>query len=385
LNSLGVRLVITHGARPQIEALLQERHLNSVLENELRVTDADTLNCVKQAVGALRADIESQLSMGLANSPMHGAQIRAYSGNLVTAKPIGVLNGVDFQHTGLVRKIDVEGVNRMLDEGVIVLLPPLGYSPTGEIFNLAVEDVATQAATLLGADKLIAFDEHPGILNEQGELQRELLISNTDASKGNNRQRTLHAVTQACTAGVNRGHIISYQHDGALLQELFTRDGAGSMISVEGYEQIRPATIDDVGGIIELIKPYEEDGTLVKRSRELLENEISRFTVIERDGTIITCAALYPYTDDDGYAMAEMTCVVTHPDYQGGNRAARILQNIETQADKLKIKKMFVLTTRAAHWFIENGFVEQNTDELPAKRQSLYNYQRNSKIFIKEL
>lgn len=386
LNSLGVRLVLVHGARPQIEARTALRGIAPRFHHDLRITDAATLECVKDAAGNLRAQIEALLSMGLANSPMHGAQIRVTSGNFVIARPLGVQDGIDFGNTGEVRRIDAEAIARQLQSGAIVLLSPIGYSPTGEVFNLAFEDVATQTAVALKADKLIVLTAQPGLLNEQGELirfaelrqVRQLLGGNGDPQL----QGVLQALVQSAEHGVKRGHLISYADDGALLQELFTRDGAGTLITEDQYEQIRTAQIDDVGGILEIIEPLEAEGRLVKRSRELLETEINQFTVIDRDGMVIACAALYPYPED---GSGEIACVATHADYRGADRGERLLAALESKAAALGLQRVFVLTTRTAHWFQEQGFMQVGLDRLPAKKQALYNFQRSSKVFVKEL
>ncbi len=386
LNSLGVRMVLVHGARPQIEERAQLRGVNSRFENGIRITDAETLECVKDAAGSLRAHIEALLSMGLANSPMHGASIRVCSGNFVVAKPIGIQAGVDYEHTGTVRGIDTVGINQQLDEGSIVLLSPQGYSPTGEVFNLSLEDIATQTAISLQADKLIAFSEHDGVLNNEGELINQCDIAAIKNQLGQcsdtNTAGLLRAIINCGENGVSRCHAISFSDDGALLQELFTRDGIGTLVSQNHYEQIHTASIDDVGGVLELIQPLEENGTLVKRSRELLENEINHFTVMERDGMVIACAALYPYPD---HGTGEIACVVTHPDYRGGERGERLLVALQQQAKQQQLKQLFVLTTVTAHWFLEQGFIEASPDTLPQQKQALYNLQRNSKVFVKSL
>lgn len=394
LNGLGLRLVLVHGGRPQIEARLAKEGISTRQHYHLRITDNATLSCVKEVIGGLRTDIEARLSMGLPNSPMHGAKLRVCSGNFVAAKPLGVVDGVDYQHTGEVRRIDGKAISRMLDQGSIVLLSNLGYSPTGEIFNLALEDVAAQVAISLKADKLICFGEQTGIIHNNGERRSELLTKAaerllqqyldglSDPQQPHSQlSRQLTAVTIACKGGVERCHLISYHQDGALLTELFTREGAGTLVVQESYEQVRQAGIDDVGGILELIRPMEQSGILVRRSRELLETEINRFVLVERDGATIGCAALYPYED----GSAELACVAVHKDYQGGNRGEHMLQQIEQQARLQGISRLFVLTTRTAHWFQEQGFVEVGRERLPESKKALYNLQRNSKVFEKPL
>ena len=386
LHSLGVRLVLVHGSRPQIEARLAARGLTPRYHRNLRVTDGPTLECVVEAVGGLRLGIEARLSMDMAASPMQGARLRVAGGNLVTARPIGVVDGVDYQHTGLVRRIDRKGIERLLDERRIVLLSSLGYSPTGEIFNLACEDVAMSAAIDLQADKLILFGAERGLLDAAGQLVRELRPQQAAAHLerlGSDYQgELLDAAAQACRGGVRRSHIVSYVEDGALLNELFTRDGGGTLVAQEQFEQLREAGIDDVGGLLELIRPLEEQGILVRRSREVLEREIGQFSIVERDGLIIACAALYPVPESD---WGELACLAVHPDYRQGGRGDQLLERIEQRARAQGLKTLFVLTTRTAHWFQERGFKPSSVERLPPARASLYNFQRQSKVFEKPL
>lgn len=386
LHSLGVRLVLVHGSRPQIEARLQVRGLQPRYHRGLRVTDAATLEAVVDAVGGLRLMIEARLSMDIAASPMQGARLRVAGGNLVTARPIGVVEGVDYQHTGEVRRIDRQGIERLLDERRIVLLSSLGYSPTGEIFNLACEDVAMSAAIELQAEKLILFGAEQGILADDNSLIRELRSQQAAPHVlrlGSDYQgELLDAAAQACRQGVRRSHIVSYAEDGALLNELFTRDGAGTLVTQEQLEQLREADINDVGGLLELIRPLEEKGILVRRSREVLEREIGQFTIVERDGLIVACAALYPVPDSD---WGELACLAVHPEYRQGGRGDDVLARIEQRARAQGLKTLFVLTTRTAHWFQERGFTASSVERLPPARASLYNFQRQSKVFEKPL
>jgi amino-acid N-acetyltransferase len=386
LHSLGVRLVLVHGSRPQIEARLANQGLTPHFYRDLRVTDGPTLECVIDAVGQLRIAIEARLSMDMARSPMQGSRLRVTSGNFVTARPIGVVDGVDYHHTGEVRRIDRKGINRQLDERSIVLLSPLGYSPTGEIFNLAGEDVAPRAAIDLDADKLLLFGAESGLLDENGRLVRELrpqqvpqhLLRLGSSYQG----ELLDAAAEACKAGVRRSHIVSYAEDGALLSELFTRTGNGTLVAQEQFESLREATIEDVGGLMELITPLEDQGILVRRSREVLEREIEQFSIVEREGLIIACAALYQIADSD---FGELACLAVNPAYRHGGRGDELLERIEERARAQGLKTLFVLTTRTAHWFRERGFVPSSVDRLPAARASLYNYQRNSQVFEKAL
>lgn len=388
LNSLGVQLVLVHGARPQIEERLRARGAEIRYVNGLRITDATALTCVKEAAGTVRVEIEALLSMGLANSPMAGARLRVASGNFVTAKPVGIRDGVDYCHTGEVRRIDADSIRQRLDDGSVVVLSPLGYSPTGEIFNLTATEVATATAGALKADKLIHLVEAPGLADARKRLLRQLTLPEAKKFLAQPESLTeettaaLHSAVGACYNGVRRAHLIDRRIDGALLLELFTRDGIGTMVTADLYEGTRRATIDDIGGLLELIKPLEEAGILVPRSRELLEIEIDRFTVVERDGTIIACAGFYPFAEK---RAAEIACFVIHPDYQGMGYGTALLQRLETEAELLGIKRLFVLTTRTSHWFRERGFRPGTLQELPVARRRLYNFQRNSKVYVKDI
>lgn len=388
LHGLGIRLVLVHGARPQIEQRLNARGAEMQYINGLRVTDEAALTCVKEAAGSVRVEIEALLSMGLANSPMAGVRIRVASGNFVTARPIGVRDGIDYCHTGEVRRVDWAAIEQRLDAGAIVIVSPLGYSPTGEVFNLSAADVAASVAIDLGADKLISLLEEKGVSDSRKRLITNMVPREVDALLAGRKQvsedlaQHLRGAVSACRSGVKRVHLIHRQLDGALLKELFTRDGIGTLITAEPYEETRTARIDDVGGLLELLEPLEEKGVLVRRSRELLETEIECFTLMERDGMVIACAALYPYPQE---AMGELACVVVHPDYRGSERGARLLAYMEKSAKAQGIEDLFILTTQTAHWFLERGFVQGDLKDLPMRKRELYNYRRNSKVFIRKL
>lgn len=392
LNSLGIRLILVHGARQQINQNLNSSGLSTPFHQHRRITTRESLGCVMNAVGSIRLQIEALLSMGLANSPMYGARIDVVSGNFITAKPYGIRDGIDFQLTGEVRSVDTDAIQKHLQQHNIVMLGPVGYSTTGEVFNLPAEEVATKTAISLKADKLIFLGKQHGLQNAQGQLQREITPQRLDQyivqSQDTNPElaQQLRNAQIASLKGVHRVHLISYTYDGALLEELFTRDGSGTLVTDAHYEDVRMANIQDVGGLINLLRPLEEDGILVYRSRERLETEIEQFAVIERDGMILACAALYPIpAQDNELRSAEIACVAVHPSYRKSNRGSQILHYLEDKARSLGIQQLFVLTTRTAHWFLEHGFETANVDELPNARQALYNYQRNSLVFKKRI
>lgn len=389
LYSLGIRLVIVHGARIQIEKELSGKNIQSRFHEGSRITERSHLESVLKAVGATRFQLEALFSSGLPDSPMSGAKIKLRSGNFITAKPQGVINGIDHQMTGKVRSVDTDAILEIVAGGGLPLLSPLGYSVTGEVFNLSFADVGISVAAAIGADKILIFNDDGPIQDKKNRLYRQLTIKQCETFLRDQRGHapassyfSLRACLTACRRGIPRAHIISSVEDGTLLKELFTRDGNGTMVYGDHYESIRAAATNDVVGIMNLISPLEKKGILVKRSRELLENEIEYFTVMEKDNMIIGCAALYPI---ENAAAGELACVAVMKEYQKDGRAKQLLDHIEKKAKQHGLKQIFALTTRTAHWFLEQGFVETGLDRMPASRKKLYNYQRNSKIFVKSL
>ena len=388
LNSLGVKLVLVHGARSQIEKRLKTLSIQSKYAQGLRVTDNETMQVIKEASGCIRLNIEALFSTSLKYTPMAGSQINIISSNYIIARPKGIIDGVDYLHTGDIRKIDVQSIRHSLDAGDVVLLSPVGYSTTGEIFNLNGEDLATLSSIELNADKLIFIDNSSGIFDINNELLRNLTVNelsniiSSDNITENDIKRHYQRIVNACESGVERVHIIDRNIDGALLLELFTQDGIGTLVSTDRLEDIRCAAIEDVNGIIELIKPLEESGLLVKRSRERLETEINNFYVIERENHIIGCGSLYI---SGNMKQAEIACMAIADEYQSQGRGDKLFSHICKEARKNNLTELFILTTQATHWFMEHGFAKKTLQDLPSEKQALYNYQRNSAVYIKEL
>jgi len=389
LHSLGIHLVVVHGARVQIDRQLKEAAIQSRFHQGSRITERDHLSHVLKAVGETRFQLEALFSSGLPDSPMAGAKIKIRSGNFITAKPQGIIDGVDHQMTGKVRSVDDQAILEIVQKDTLPLLSPLGYSITGEVFNLSFAEVGVSVASAIQADKVLIFNDDGPIYDKNRVLYRQLTLAQCESFLREQQQHdpassyfSLRSCFAACRRGIPRAHIISSQEDGALLRELFTRDGTGTMVYSDSYETVRPARHEDVIGILNLISPLEQKGILVKRSRELLENEIGYFTVMEKDNLIIGCAALYPIPESDA---GELACVGVLKEYQKDGRAQKLLLHIETKADELGMNEIYALTTRTAHWFIEQGFTESTVDKMPPDQGALYNYQRNSKIFVKNL
>ena len=397
IQSMGVKIVLVHGFRPQVNEQLAAKGHAPQYSHGIRVTDSVALDCAQEAAGQLRYEIEAAFSQGLPNTPMAGSTVRVISGNFITARPVGIVDGVDFMHSGLVRKVDVLGITRTLDMGAMVLLSPFGFSPTGEAFNLTMEEVATSVATELQADKLIFLTETPGIRIKPHEPEgednpidtelplaaaKQLLASLPSPTQPTDTAFYLQHCVKACEEGVERSHILSFSVDGALLLEIYVHDGIGTMVIDEKLEELREATADDVGGILQLIEPFENDGTLVKRNRTEIERDVDHYTIIEHDGVIFACAALYPYPEAK---TAEMAALTVSPQSQGQGDGEKILKRVEQRARAMGLKSIFVLTTRTMHWFIKRGFVQMEPDWLPEARKRKYNWDRKSLVLVKKL
>ncbi len=397
IQSMGVKIVLVHGFRPQVNEQLAAKGHTPKYSHGIRITDSVALDCAQEAAGQLRYEIEAAFSQGLPNTPMAGATVRVMSGNFITARPVGIVDGVDFQHSGLVRKVDTAGIMRTLDMGAMVLLSPFGFSPTGEAFNLTMEEVATSVATDLQADKLIFLTEIAGIaldpalpLNDDNPIDTELPLAAAEkmlatlpsAQLPTDTAFYLQHCVKACKGGVERSHILPFALDGALLLEIYVHDGIGTMVVDEKLESLREATPDDVGGVLQLIEPFERDGTLVKRDRTEIERDITNYSIIEHDGVIFGCAALYAYPEA---RTAEMAALTISPQVQGQGDGERILKRIEQRAKAAGLDSIFVLTTRTMHWFIKRGFAQVDPDWLPEARKRKYNWDRKSQVLVKKI
>jgi amino-acid N-acetyltransferase len=397
IQSMGVKIVLVHGFRPQVNEQLRAKGHAPRFSKGMRITDEVALDCAQEAAGQLRYEIEAAFSQGLPNTPMAGATVRVISGNFITARPVGIVDGVDFQHSGVVRKVDTAGIKRTLDFGAMVLLSPFGFSPTGEAFNLTMEEVATSVSIALRADKMIFLTEIPGIrlraqepAAEDNPIDTELPLAAAEKllatlpapTEPTDTAFYLQHCVKACKAGVERSHILPFAMDGSLLLEIYVHDGVGTMVIDEKLESLREATNDDVGGILQLIEPFEKDGTLVKRSRTEIERDADHYTILEHDGVIFACAALYPFPEAK---TAEMAALTVSPHSQGQGDGERVLKRIEQRAKSAGLDSIFVLTTRTMHWFLKRGFVLMDPEWLPEARKRKYNWDRKSQVLVKRL
>ncbi|MBL8359343.1 MAG: amino-acid N-acetyltransferase [Rubrivivax sp.] len=394
LHAMGIKLVLVHGFRPQVNEQLAAKGHASRYARGIRITDTVALDAAQEAAGQLRFEIEAAFSQGLPNTPMANSTLRVISGNFLTARPVGIVEGVDFMHSGQVRRVDAASIRRTIDGDALVLLSPFGFSPTGEAFNLTMEEVATATAVALQADKLIFLTEVPGIHEQRDDpdspIDTELALADAKrllsalppAAKPTDTAFYLQHCVRACEEGVERSHILPFAVDGSVLLEVFTHDGIGTMIVDEKLESLREATSDDVASILQIIEPFERDGTLVRRERTEIERDVANYTVIEHDGIIFGCAALYPYPEA---RTGEMAALTVSPHVQGQGDGERILKRIEQRARAAGMDSIFVLTTRTMHWFIKRGFAQVDPEWLPEARKRKYNWDRRSQVLVKKL
>jgi len=427
---LGVKLVLVCGCREQVDTRLRQMAMPVQFVGETRITNEDTLRVVKEQGGYVRTEVESYLArgVGLTNSQVPVAS----SNRFYTANPVGIPRnwGINFEKTGKVRKIDSRAIEQHLDQGEVVLLTSLGYSPSGDVFNTMSDQLAVSAARELRASKIIflteGFQFRDGREGQRQGRERRIQSLRLEDAKGllqhYNVSLSLGAPDilpatlggpdlellgaplvadcktsdgQALTKGlkycqlcvnaldkgeVDRAHLVN-AYDGALLQELYTRDGSGLLISRDLYEGIRRAQPRDVRGILKLIQPLIDEGILTKRTRADIELEIESYHVLIRDEGIIGVAQLRLFENGFG----ELACLAIHPKYRRIGKGESMLSFIERLSVQKQIKTLFCLSTNTMQWFKERGFVEGSVEDLPPSRQKEYSWGRRSMVYLKKI
>ena len=369
MHSLGVQLIVVHEHEPLDAAVMTSDAFRSSIAHALDQ----------------RTQIERLFSMGLPNSPLHNARLRVVSGNFITARPVGIIDGVDQLGRGLVRHIDVAGIRHALEGSAICLVTSLGHSPASELFTLDAIEVMRVLSRGLGADKLIVMSDFDGIEDADGQLFRQLTV---DAARkalvtsAQQQQQVLTLACDVCDSGVPRSHLISFQEDGGLLRELYTHDGIGTLISPDEYEQLRAAEGRDLAGILELIRPLQQQGVLAERSNEDIERLLDHFVVITKDSRVVACAALIVNSADN---IAEIASVATHPDYRDSGHGERLVERLVNMAKESKVRRAYVRTTQTGHWFQGLGFIAGSEAELPESERQKAKAARNSKTLIRAL
>ena len=409
LKTLGMKLVIVAGCRPQIRKHLDAIGIRSMFVHGNRVCDLETLRHCQSVAGSVRFEIESKLGRGLMNAPV-ATSVQVLSGNFVKAIPYGVRGGIDYKYSGLVQRVKAKHIHSLLDQGNIVLLGHLGYSNSAQVFHCRSEEVAVTAAADLGADKLIFFHSGESLIDEKHNrvvhnLSLRAAQSFTDSLReelGQTDTRIRHtsdhpllewkvqfldyllgAVT-AVKNGVERVHLVSRHSPGALITEMCTREGAGLMISYEVYDAIRKATSKDIPALLSLVQPLEKQGILVTRPPSLLELEADRFYVFERDGSVLACFQYKNYKDNRyENGVSEMSCVAVNPEIQRDGIGTALLSYFMRKCLLDGVHHAFVLTTQSSHWFMEHGFEERPPEDLPPSKYAQYDFTRNPKVYYK--
>ncbi len=360
LHALGSKIIVVYESSPMTDEIPIDQSLYQSLCQDIQTQRLLLENLFTFNARTLNASYTTPL----------------ISGNFLIARPKGVLEGVDYPYEGVIRRVHQELLVTLLNQGMLILIPPLGLTANSANLILNSRQAALKISVILQADKLIFIDE----LEQQ--LPRELSPKHIHElpQLSSRSQYLLDIAHKACMKQVKRTYLIDQTLNGGLLLELLTRDGAGCLVTEEAYDEIRQAEVDDIAGLLSLIRPLEEKKVLVPRTREMLEQEIHHYLVMRRDGLIIGCVAFYPY---DESRCAELACLVIHQDYQGNKRAELLLAECEKKARHLGFHFIFVLTTQTTDWFIEHHFNSASLKDLPMHKQNLYNYQRNSKILIK--
>lgn len=380
LKAIGIKLVLVQNTRHNVatNTLLVKSHAKC--HDGRLITTYELLGEIQAVANRFKEKISSLIGQTQYRTMNQSLLI---SGNFISAKPLGVNDGIDHKYTGNVRRINSEAIKNQLQLGAIVYLDNLAYSPTGQLYNLESEELAAKVAVELKADKLILFGKDPYCTEKNGDRISEMTLENySDLSTlSPDLDTRLQAAKLAVQKGVERTHLLGASVDGALLTELMTVSGSGTMIAANPAICIRQATANDLAGLVHLLSPLEEEGILAHRSRVCLEEDLRNFFVVEQDALIIGSAALIKLTE----SAAELAAMAVDPEKTEQEIGSRLMTQIESTAIEMGIQSLFVLTTKASDWFIERGFQEVDIDALPDNRRALYNHQRNSRILKKSL
>jgi amino-acid N-acetyltransferase len=381
LRSLNIRVVLVHGASAQIKALGEEQKIKPSNLDGAGVTDADTLKLALTAANRLTHEILEGLSAN---------DLRAASSNAIIAHPMGILQGIDQQFTGKVERVDTEMLQTLLNQGIIPVVPPLGFDGDGKTYRVNSDSVAVAVAAALKATKLIFITAHDGLRYNDAlirqmlvaELQK-LLQQNSAGFAADMQSKAQHAVA-ACGAGVQRVHIINGRVDEGLLAEVFSNEGIGTLIYANEYQQIRPAKKKDVRSIQMLTKKSVEADELVRRTRASIEKSLSDYYIFEIDKNPVACVALHVYPEQ---SKGELACLYVNPSHENQGIGRKLIQFVETKARETGLNDLLTLSTQAFTYFqSKGGFVEGTPDDLPPGRREKYDQSgRNSKVLIKKL
>ena len=381
LRSLNIRVVLVHGAAEQILALAGAQRVQASDLEGTGVTDAQTLELALTAANRLTHEILEGLSAN---------DLRAACPNAVISHPVGIIQGVDHLFTGRVERVDIEFLQSLLNQGVVPILPPLGFDGDGKTYRVNSDDVAVAAATQLKAVKLIFITSQEGLIY-QGQPIRQMLVSDLSQLLQRDRagfapemlSRAQHAV-RACNAGVPRVHVIDGRLEEGLLAEVFDNHGLGTLIHANQYESVRPAQKNDVRAILMLTRQAVESEELVRRPRATIEKNIDEYFIFEIDGNPVACVALHVFPDQ---RTGELASLFVSPAHENQGIGRKLTQFVEDRARGVGLTRLLVLSTQAFTYFQSKaGFVEGTPDDLPPARRERYEQSgRKSKVLVKRL
>ncbi len=381
LRSLNIRVVLVHGASALIKTLAAERHLEPSDLDGGGITDAATLQLALTAANRLTHEILEGLSAN---------DLRAACTNAIIAHPMGIIQGVDQLFTGKVERVDVELFQTLLNQGIVPVVPPLGFDGDGKTYRVNSDSVAVAVADALKAAKLLFITTQEGIIY-QGKLIRQMLVADLDAIVANHRNdilpevlsKAIHA-SAACKAGIQRVHIINGRVDEGLLAEVFSNEGIGTLIYANEYQQIRRAMKKDARHILALTKNSVASDELVRRTRSVIEKNVADYYLFEIDKNPVACVALHAYPEQK---KGELAYLYVSPSHENQGIGRKLIQFVETKARDLGLNELLTLSTQAFTYFqSKGGFAEGTPDDLPPVRREKYDQSgRNSKVLIKKL
>jgi amino-acid N-acetyltransferase len=379
LRSLNIRVVLAHGAGAQVKALAAEQNVKPSDVDGTGVTDAETLKLALTAANRLTHEILEGLSAN---------DLRAASSNAIIAHPMGIIQGVDHLFTGRVERVDTELLQTLLAQGIVPVIPPLGFDGDGKTYRVNSDSVAVAVADALKAIKLIFITTSDGLIH-QGQLIRQMLVADLNALLAKSgfppemMSKARHAAA-ACTAGVQRVHVINGKVDEGLLAEVFSNEGIGTLIYANEYQQIRPAKKKDVRSIQMLTKNSVENEEMVKRTRSTIEKQLNDYYIFEIDKNPVACVALHVYPE---LKKGELACLYVNPSHENQGIGQKLIQFVESKARETGLGELLTLSTQAFTYFQSKaGFSEGTPDDLPPARREKYDTSgRNSKVLVKKL
>ncbi len=390
IHKIGIKVVLVPGSKHSINKVLKTYKVASKSKDGVRITSDAAMPLVK--LGA--SNVVNALISLLSENGVHGVV-----GNWVRARAIGVLDGVDYQNTGRVEKVNVQLIENMLDDGLIPIVPNIGWNAVGKDYNLSSNELAVETAKALHASKLFFIGLNPGIsivpdagFVDAGEIatgyfsnldleEASLLLRDFGKHLSAEHQELTTLAVNATRFGVDRVHIINGSQDGILLKEIFSSSGHGTMFYANHYDKIHPASVQDVPEILRIMQPYVDRGILIQRTAESLTEEIEKYYVYKVDDSLHGCAALTVFSNQS----AELEALVVDQNYSGHGTGRKLVSYIVDKAGKMGLKTVFLLTTQSSDFFMRNGFREAPLSILPPERQNSYNRSRNSRIFAIEV